>query len=29
VTRMNPDYFKGTCVEGDVAKMMRDQGEAA
>ena len=29
MTRMNPDYFKGTCVEGEVAKMMKETGEAA
>ena len=29
MTRMNPDYFKGTCVEAEVAKMIKETGEAA
>ena len=29
MTRMNPDYFKDTCVEGEVAKMLAEQVEAA
>ncbi len=29
MTRMNADYFKGTCVEGEVAKMMKETEAAA
>ncbi|MBT5048117.1 MAG: hypothetical protein HOM58_06420 [Rhodospirillaceae bacterium] len=27
--RINPDYFKGTVVEGEVDKFLRERGKAA
>jgi hypothetical protein len=29
VTRLNPDYFKGTVVESAVAGLLADQAKAA